>query len=241
MCHGAACAYFPPIAASTPIKGAVMAHGYGDDAASRRVAVLPDIYGCNPFYRGFATYLAKMDMRTFLVDPFDGLGELPEISREAAFERRHKLRDAEFIDNFLAFSNAENVNAVIGFCLGGFYVFELARRDFPGTLVGLYGFPQGMDNQDPLPAPFDYLPDISKRHVMLMGGLDSSVGPENVARLKTIAENNHAIDLTVFDESGHGFLADLDGVDPAARTVARQALGLCEAELKPQESNYRRA
>lgn len=217
-----------------------MAHDYGCDSAARRIAILPDIYGCNPFYQGFATYLARRDMRAFLVDPFDGLGDLPEISREAAFERRHKVRDAEFIDNFLAFSDAEKVNAVIGFCLGGFYVFELARRNFPGTLVGLYGFPQGMDNQAPLPVPFDYLPDVSKHHVMLMGGRDSSVGPENVARLKTIAEDNRAIDLTVFDESDHGFLADLDSVDPAARAVARQALDLCDAELIPRESNHRR-
>lgn len=231
MCHGAACAFFPPIARSRLLKEAVTAHAFGDETATPRIAILPDIYGCNPFYRGLATYLAECGAQVFLVDPFAEQGELAEVTREAAFERRHQIADAAFIEDFLAFAAARSVDAVIGFCLGGYYVFELARRDFPGTLIGLYGFPQGMVNRDPLPVPFDYLADLGKRHVMIMGACDVPVGPENVSRLAEVARGNPAIALTVFDDAGHGFLADLDSDSAEPRRTAQAALRIVEDEI----------
>jgi len=232
MCHGDPSPSFPAPA----VDGEVTAEGvealaFGAEAAPKRIAVIPDIYGLNQFYRGLCTHLAAKGSRVLLVNPFAGLGELPEATREAAFARRMKVRDKAFVDRFEAFCNAQQVHGILGFCLGGFYVFELARRNVAQDLVGFYGFPQGMRNEDPLPVPFDYLGSIDKPHTCLMPGQDQSVGVENVARLGELAEANPNLRLKVYPESGHGFLNDLDGDDPKLKSNAAGALATCESAL----------
>jgi len=231
MCHGAAVAAFPAVTLGEPIAGAVASRAYGDPGAARTIAILPDIYGCNPFYQGLAAHFAARGARVYLVDPFDGLGELPEATREAAFARRHKVRDRAFVDAFEEWCSERAVTGVIGFCLGGLYVFELARRGLDLDLVGLYGFPQGLANPDPLPVPFDYLGDVTRRHVTLFGAEDQAVGEANIARLAQLATENPAIAVTVYPGVGHDFLPLLDSSDAAARASASDALTRCEAEL----------
>ena len=63
--------------------------------ATKRVVVLTDIYGCNEFYQSFASYLTAQGWQVHLIDLFSDLGELKEVTREAAFERRHLLRDRQ--------------------------------------------------------------------------------------------------------------------------------------------------
>jgi len=231
MCHGAASTAFPEPDPQGNVSEEVEAILFGDPSSSVKVAVIPDIYGTNAFYQGFSTYLAEKGAQVFLADPFHGLGELPEATRENAFVRRHKVSDKAFVDAFEAFCNSHNVTGIVGFCLGGYYVFELARRNVSQDLVGLYGFPQGMENQDPLDKPFDYLPSVTKHHTVLMPGQDASVGVENIARLAEQAVENPAIEMTVYDESGHGFLKDLEGDDELLRGHAEDALRRCVAAV----------
>ncbi|WP_081493041.1 dienelactone hydrolase family protein [Bradyrhizobium yuanmingense] len=231
MCHGAAVRSFPSPTRDEPFEGLVHGFRFGDPAATNHIAVLPDIYGCNPFYRGLSERFAQRGARVSLVDPFYGLGDLPEVTREAAFARRHKVQDKKFIEQFEQFCVVERVTGVIGFCLGGLYVFELARRDLPVALVGLYGFPQGMPNADPLPVPFDYLAHVARSFTMLMGAQDISVGPDIVARLSAISPSAPAMDLTVYENAGHGFLPLIDSEDPLERDVAVDALRRIDALL----------
>ncbi len=231
MCHGEPSPSFPDPLVAGDISAEVEALVFGADSAPRRIAVIPDIYGLNQFYRGLCTHLASKGSRVFLVNPFAGLGGLPEATREAAFARRARVRDKDFVDRFEAFCNTQEIDGVLGFCLGGFYVFELARRNVRQNLVGFYGFPQGMQNEDPLPVPFEYLGSIAKPHTCLMPGRDQSVGVENVTRLGEIAATNPSLRLKTYDESGHGFLKDLDGEDPRLRSNAVDALTMCESAL----------
>jgi len=231
MCHGVKSAAFPDPGPFSTYSTAIQASIYGDEDASKKIAILPDIYGCNPFYQGFATHLAEKDARVFLVDIFAGLGDIPKATREAAFERRHALRDKTFVDSFEVFIDAESIDAVVGFCLGGLFVFELARRNVRPVLIGLYPFPQGLKNQDPLDVPFDYLPEVTKQHQILVGADDASLGPENLERLRAVSADNAALDLHVFETSGHGFLADLTSDDALKRENAELALEICERTL----------
>lgn len=231
MCHGVAVAAFPAPQLGTSYGGAVTGYVYDRPGAHKRLAILPDIYGCNPFYQGLARYYQDAGAHVVLVDPFAGLGELPEMSRELAFARRHKVNDAAFVDAFQAFCEAENITGVVGFCLGGLYIFELARRGLKADLVGLYGFPQGMANQGALPVPFDYLPSVTQPFTMLMGREDPSVLPENVDKLSDMDDQCPAMDLTVYREAGHGFLPEISGDDPALQAVAKDALAKMDAAL----------
>ncbi|MCY4427927.1 MAG: dienelactone hydrolase family protein [Halieaceae bacterium] len=231
MCHGTPSPSFPKPDVKGEISAEIDALVFGEDNAGKKIAIIPDIYGLNQFYRGFSTYIAERGARVYLVNPFAGLGELPEVTREAAFARRHKVKDKEFVDRFETFCSSQSVDGVIGFCLGGYYVFELARRNVSQDLVGFYGFPQGMQNDDPLATPFDYLESIGKPHTSLMPGQDASVGPDNVAKLAEMAKVNKGIDLHFYEESGHGFLTDLDSEDATLKANATDALAQCERVL----------
>ncbi len=231
MCHDTVNSALPAAGIFAQRSGLVSAFVIGPDSASHKIAILPDIYGCNAFYRGVATKFSLQGAQVFLVNPFAELGELAEATREAGFERRHKLRDAEFIARLIPFIAQEKITAVVGFCLGGLYVFELARQNVGARLVSFYGFPQGLVNADALAAPLSYLESVTRPHVCLFGTDDPGIPIEHVRAVEEIATRNAAIKATVFQGSGHGFLNDLDHDDEHLHSNAKHALALCEAEI----------
>ncbi|MEO0412414.1 MAG: dienelactone hydrolase family protein [Pseudomonadota bacterium] len=224
MCHGAAVSAFPEAYLGEVYDGDIHGYQYGDKNADKHIAIFPDIYGANPLYQGLALYYAQKGARATLLDPFSPLGDLPEATREHAFARRMKLKDKTLMDQLEAYSAKEKVTGIVGFCLGGLYIFELARRNAAPDLVGLYGFPQGLPNDDGIPVPFDYLPTVTRNFTMLMGRLDEPVTTEVMDKLSAIAPDCPAMDLTMYPNAGHGFIADLDSDDPEARAVAEDAL-----------------
>ncbi|QLC26423.1 dienelactone hydrolase family protein [Parasphingopyxis algicola] len=228
MCHGKAVRAFPDPMDAESFDDGVSGYRFGGDT-ERRIAILPDIYGCNDFYRGLSTHLAERGAQVFLVDTFAGLGDLPEVTREAAFARRGQVEDKAFLDRFEDFVRRNRIGGVIGFCLGGLYVFELARRGVDADLLGLYGFPQGLPNQDPLPVPFEYLPQVTTPFAMLLGAEDESVGADNIAKLGTLAPDIPAMALKVYDGVGHNFLPFLDSDDADKKAIAKDALARIEA------------
>lgn len=231
MCHGAASAAFPPVGRYVATTAEPFSLAFGDPGERIRIAILPDIYGPGPFYQGLATYLAERGALVRLMDPFHDLGALAVPSRQAAFARRNGVRDRTYVDAFERFVREQRITGVAGFCLGGLYVFELARRGLRVNLVSLYGFPQGLANDDPLPVPFDYLDGLPHRHVALFGDQDHSQLPDNFRRLAEIAGRTPGFGLHVFPGSGHGFLGDLDCDDPARVRNARSALTILEETM----------
>ncbi|CAH7065167.1 dienelactone hydrolase family protein [Vibrio splendidus] len=227
MCHGQANKYFPEEDVRGEFNNGLEGLLFGDENTQKRIAILPDIYGVSPFYKGFSTFVASKGARVFLVNTFADFGELPEVTREAAFARRDKVADKAFVDKFEAFCEEQSIDGVIGFCLGGYYIFELARRNVSQDLVGFYGFPQGMKNFDPLPVPFDYLETVSKHHVSLMPANDHVVGHENIQKLANVSKRNAAVDVRIYQDSAHSFLADLDGNDVSLKQNAEDSLSVC--------------
>lgn len=227
MCHTRASVALPePLQADRIAQSGVTAFAFGSAASGHRIVVIPDIYGASPFYRALSTWYANKGARVFLLDPFAQVGELPEVTREAAFARRAKLRDRACVDAIESFARQHNVTGIVGFCLGGLYVFELSRRGLKAALVSLYGFPQGMPNQDPLPTPFDYLDGVATHQIANFGETDYLQTPENFARLKKLTARNPHFELRLYPKSGHGFLADLDSQDGVLRANAHDALAL---------------
>lgn len=229
MCHDLANAGLPQPSAYRDVEDdGLHALAFGPLDAATRLAILPDIYGPGVFYQQLATHFAALGATVYLMNPFHDLGELHEQTREAAFARRGRLRDRTYVDGFEAFAKRNGVTGVAGFCLGGLYVYELARRRLPAALVGLYGFPQGLPNDDPLPVPFDYLAGLDHPHVSLFGDQDHSQTAASLARLAGISARTAGFDLHVFPGSGHGFLADLASDDPVRAGNAEAALAIVE-------------
>ena len=239
MCTANPVSSFPPPDDGIQIDDPLAALYFGSEDARSSVAILPDIYGCNAFYRSLATHLAKKGFGVFLLNPFHEFGELSEPTREAAFERRNKIKDRAYVDDLEQFLVQRRVGGVVGFCLGGLYVFDLVRRELPANLVAVYPFPQGLANQDPLAVPFDYLPDVTTPHTVVIGDQDHLLGPENIVRLRQISRRNSAMTLHEFKGSGHGFLADLDEKDPVRRDNAVRAMAILEQAIASGSSASR--
>jgi len=229
MCHGTAVSAFPEPVLGEAFSKSVNGYKYSNPGAENRIAIIPDIYGVNPFYQGMCRHLQDRGAYVFLINPFHGMGERETMSREEAFGFRNKVKDKAFLDDFQTFVEEKNITGVVGFCLGGLYVFELARRGMKADLLGLYGFPNGLPNQDQLPVPFDYLSDIKQPFGMLMGENDASVGPDTIAKLGEVAADAPAMTLKIYEGVGHGFLPMLDSEDELEKSVALDALSRIEA------------
>ena len=204
--------------------GTVPAWCYANTSAPIRIALLPDIYGVTPFYRGLASFLSGHGATVYLVNPWQPFGELPEMTREAAWARRHHIRDRAFCDDLAVFVEQERIDTVIGFCIGGNFVFELVRRGYRGTCCAFYPLPWGMANQDGLQPPFEYMERLDQEVTILMGEQDPLAGPDNTSWLREVCARNPAMDLHLYESSGHGFLADLDSDEEKLRSNARRAL-----------------
>ena len=192
-----------------------------------RVALLTDIYGCNDFYQSMSTHFANQGWQSHLIDLFADLGELPEVTREAAFERRHKLRDQECCDLIAQYILDKQITAVVGFCLGGNFIFELARRNVKVNLIAYYPFPAGLPNQNGLDPAFNYLEQLQTQVTVLIGDDDDRVGLDNVTKLQTMSESITPLTVKVYPHSKHGFLKALDSNDPTLKLNAEDSLATC--------------
>tara|TARA_R110000772_G_scaffold207122_1_gene317696 strand:+ start:74 stop:778 length:705 start_codon:yes stop_codon:yes gene_type:complete len=192
-----------------------------------RVALITDIYGCNNFYQSMSTYFAEQGWQSHLIDLFSELGELKEVSREAAFERRHKLNDPLCCDRIAQYIVDNQITALVGFCLGGNYVFELARRNVKTRHIAYYPFPAGLPTEHGLDPAFDYLEQLQTEVTVLIGDADDRVGLDNVTRLKAISESTAALKVKVYPGSKHAFLEDLDSSDPDLKRNAEASLVAC--------------
>jgi len=224
MCHTQSIAYFGEMQEYREFSNAVDGLLFSGNDERNRVAVLPDIYGLTDFYKGYASYLSGFGARAYLTNPWSEFGELAEPTREAAYERRHLLRDREHCDRLLEFLAAENINAVVGFCIGGNFAFELARRGYAGTIIAIYPLPWGMANQDEITPAFEYMPSLEKDVTILMGAADHLAGPDNIRKMRDIVTGNSHLTLHLYDGSNHGFFTDIDGDDEKLKGNAKDAI-----------------
>jgi len=224
MCHTQKVEYFGDLRDCTAFSGHIDGLVFADSAPGRRIAVFPDIYGLTDFYKGYASYISGFGAHTFLTNPWSAFGELAAPTREAAYERRHKLRDREHCDQLEQFLEMENIDAIVGFCIGGNFVFEMAKRGFDGTIIAIYPLPWGMANEDEITPAFEYMPLLEKDVTILMGAADHLAGSDNIRKMEDIVASNTHLTMHLYDRSNHGFFTDIDGDDEKLKSNAQDAI-----------------
>ena len=224
MCHTQKVEYFGDLRDCSAFSGDIDGLVFAGNAPGRCIAVLPDIYGLTDFYKGYASYISGFGSRTFLTNPWSACGELAAPTREAAYERRQKLRDREHCDQLEKFLKTKNIDAIVGFCIGGNFVFEMAKRGFDGTIIAIYPLPWGMANEDEITPAFEYMPTLDKEVIILMGEADHLAGPDNIQKMRDIVAENSKLTMHLYEGSNHGFFTDIDGDDETLKGNAQDAI-----------------
>lgn len=189
------------------------------------VLIVHDVMGRSPFYEDLAARLATAGFHGLLPDFFFRQGPLPEVSREAAFERRRKMNEAESladmgvaVDWLRARPGVDDgVTGTAGFCMGGTFVLQLAAEREGLATVCFYGFPAGTIAGYPgrAESPIERAGRIGGPILGFWGDQDAMVGMDNVERFVTaVREHGVEIDYTIYPGMGHGFMA-ASRLDPA--------------------------
>jgi len=201
----------------------------GGDVARGVVVIVGDIYGARtPFYEHIAQVLADVGFDSVVPEFFFRVGPLAEPTQEAAFARKGRLderRALRDLDAAISWARQRTGDAagrvgLLGFCLGGTFVLDLAATRDDVATVCYYGFPAGPPGPpgDPArsaPKPLDHVDRIRGPVLGFWGDQDERVGIANVeAFARALEERGADFEYTVYPGLDHGFLQS--GFDPGA-------------------------
>ena len=212
------------------------------DAPGPGVLVVPDVHGRSPFYEHLTGLLADQGYTALLADFFFRQGPLSEPGKEAAFARRGQLDETQSVADldqaldWLKEKSGSEITGIIGFCMGGTFVLDLAstRKDIAG--VAYYGFPvpQAQLKQPP-PHPMDIVSDLSGPVLAFWGDQDETVGMDHANKYVELASKaNPQFESEIIPGLAHGFLgsADLDDANDAGGATWARTLKFFKEHVK---------
>lgn len=180
------------------------------------VLVVHDIYGCSDFYKHLSCKLAAAGYTALLPDCFSREGEMPEMSREAAYERFGRLDEGRTLEDMQAALEWLTANVkqsagpmgTIGFCMGGTIVLDLAARRNDLVTVCFYGFPAGLkEGTLAAPTPLSLADQIHGPILGLWGDADEVVGMDTVERLRAaLVGRGVEFDCVIYPGAEHAFM-----------------------------------
>jgi carboxymethylenebutenolidase len=208
-------------------------HARPDGMPTAGLVLHPDIGGLRPLYEDMARRLATHGLAVCVIEPFAGQPEAVRASVENRMAHVKDLDDTQQMDMLTAAADllvvADDVArvSVLGFCMGGHYVFKAAAIDRFDAAVSFYGMirsPEAWSGPghriDPLSVAAEMAPTLA-----YFGGNDPWTPAADIEALRAAWSGRTDCEIVVVEEAEHGFVHDPDRdahrPDDAARAWER--------------------
>jgi len=204
-------------------------HARPDGMPSAGLVLHPDIGGLRPLYEDMARRLATHGLAVCVVEPFAGQPESVRASVESRLAHVKDLDDSQQMDMLTAAADLLVVDddvarvSVLGFCMGGHYVFKAASIDRFDAAVAFYGMVRTPDawrgpghRIEPLTVATQMAPTLA-----YFGAKDPWTPAADIDALRAAWSGRTDCEIVVVAEADHGFVHDPDRdvhrADDAAR------------------------
>jgi carboxymethylenebutenolidase len=180
----------------------------------------PDIGGVRPLFDDMARRLATHGLAVCVIEPW---ATLPDLVRDGApvevrLGRVKELDDTQQLDMLSTAADLLVVEddvprvSVLGFCMGGHYVFKAAATDRFDAAVAFYGMlrtPEAWNGPghriEPLEVATAMVPTLA-----FFGSADPWTPPADVEALRAAWAGRSDCEIVVVEGADHGFVHDPD-------------------------------
>jgi carboxymethylenebutenolidase len=176
----------------------------------------PDIGGLRPLFEDMARRLATHGLAVCAIEPFAALTGSARESVESRFAAVKELDDTQQLEILAAAADLLVVEddiarvSVLGFCMGGHYVFKAAATDRFDAAVAFYGMLRTPDawrgpghRIEPLDVAAGMVPTLA-----IFGSNDSWTPAADIDALRTAWSGRDDCEIIVVEGAEHGFVHD---------------------------------
>jgi carboxymethylenebutenolidase len=193
------------------------------------VVLHPDMGGLRPLFEDMARRLATHGFAVVGVEQFAPLPDVGAAGAEQRIARVRDLDDGQQLEILSAAANllvvADDVErvSVIGFCMGGHYVFKAASTDRFDAAVAFYGMlrtPDGWGSPghriEPLAVAAEMVPTLA-----IFGTADPWTPADDIALLREAWKDRPDCEIVLVEGADHGFVHDPERPAHRADDAAR--------------------
>jgi len=178
----------------------------------------PDVGGLRPLFEDMAALLASHGLAVLAFEPFASQPESSRVSVEERLARVKDLDDSQQLEIFSAAADLLVVEddvarvSVLGFCMGGHYVFKAASTDRFDAAVAFYGMLRTPDawrgpghRIEPLDVASRMVPTLA-----FFGTADPWTPAADIDALRDAWKGRDDCEIVVVEGAEHGFVHDPD-------------------------------
>jgi carboxymethylenebutenolidase len=191
-------------------------HARPDGMPLAGVVLHPDMGGLRPLFEDMARRLATHGFAVCVMEQFAALPEANRATVEARMAHVKDLEDDQQLEILSAAADLMVVEddvsrvSILGFCMGGHYVFKAAASDRFDAAVPFYGMlrtPDGWGGPGHRIEPLDVAGDMCPT-LAIFGSVDPWTPAADIDALRAAWSGRDDCEIVVIDGADHGFVHD---------------------------------
>jgi carboxymethylenebutenolidase len=195
--------------------GVPVTHARPEGVPVAGLVLHPDIMGNRDLFDDMARRLASHGFAVACVEPFARVAQAERDATEAMgrmewiarLDDATQLGDLEAAASHLVVHDDVTTVGLLGFCMGGCYVFKSAHSDWFDRAVAFYGMPvlpsawRGPAVAEPLATVADACPTLA-----IFGSADTFTPPADIDALRDAWADRSDCEIVVIEGAEHGFV-----------------------------------